>query len=67
MTFSGANAFSTEEFIQDMRRLAIAIDAPFSEAVTSDMIELYGESFRRACVAWRITNQQNGTLNYRIF
>lgn len=67
MTVSELDNFSPERFLRDVKRICLAIDAPFSEATTRAVIEVYSRSFHNGAVLWRATNRQGDALNFRFY
>lgn len=62
-----STAFSAPKFLIDVTKLADKIQAPYSEARISEVLETFKECFKDAIVAWRTTDRPGDTLNYRIF
>lgn len=63
----GQDAFSESRFLEDLRDMCQALDAPFSEATTRKVLQIYSESFRRGAVNWRVTDRPGDALNFRFY
>lgn len=61
------DVFSEARFLEDLREMCLAIDAPFSEDVTKKVLQAYGPSFRRGAVNWRVTDRPGDYLNFRFY
>lgn len=61
-----ATAFSQEGFLNDIRKTAAAINAPYSEPAVREVLKAFEECFAEDAVLWRTTNRPNDKLNYRI-
>lgn len=61
------DAFSESRFLEDLREMCLAIDAPFSEDVTKKVLHTYAPSFQRSAVNWRVTDRPGDALNYRFY
>jgi 4-hydroxyphenylpyruvate 3-dimethylallyltransferase len=59
--------FSSRKFVDDVRHVCEAVGAPFSETNTRQVLDVYGPSFRRGAVLWRITNRPGDAVNYRFY
>lgn len=59
-------AFSQERFLNDIRKTAEAIDAPYSESAVLSVLKAFEEFILDEAVIWRTTNRPNDKLNYRI-
>lgn len=59
--------FSESRFLEDLREMCLAIDAPFSEDTTKKVLRAYGPSFRRGAVNWRVTDRPGDALNFRFY
>lgn len=59
--------FSRSKFVDDVRHVCEAVGAPFSEANTQKVLDVYGPSFRRGAVLWRITDRPGDAVNYRFY
>ncbi|KAG4437220.1 hypothetical protein IFR05_007309 [Cadophora sp. M221] len=59
--------FSPERFLEDTKRTAEAIGAPYSEAATKAVLEAYAQSFKDGAVLWRATNRPGDALNFRFY
>src|SRR5690349_20054427 len=59
--------FDTSEFLEDIRKTAAAIGAPFSESATKKVLDIYKEQFNEGGVILRTSNQPRAKLDYRFF
>lgn len=59
--------FNPAQFLKDIKRTSAAIGAPYSEAATGKVVEVYGQSFHDGAVLWRATNRAGDALNYRFY
>lgn len=62
-----SGTFSPSAFLQDVRRVCETVGAPFSEANTRKVLDVYGPNFRRGAVLWRITDRPGDVVNYRFY
>lgn len=66
----GLNAsvsFSPITALEDTKRLAAAIGAPYSEPKTLKILNTFEECFKGAAVVWRTTDRAGDTLNFRAY
>jgi hypothetical protein len=59
-------AFSEERFLNDVRKTAAAINAPYSEHAVLEVLKAFKECLTDEAVIWRTTSRPNDKLNYRI-
>ncbi|KAL2826732.1 prenyltransferase-like protein [Aspergillus pseudoustus] len=59
--------FSKARFLTDLKTICTALNTPFSETTTSQILTTFKESFSRGAVLLRTTDQPNGDLNYRVY
>ena len=67
MALTESSAFSSERFLQDIRKTANAIHAPYSETATLTVIKTFEKCFEEGAVIWRTTNRPSDRLNYRFY
>ncbi|KAH8585611.1 prenyltransferase-like protein [Bisporella sp. PMI_857] len=61
------SVFSSSQFLQDIKKTAQSIGAPYSEAATLTVIKIYEDCFKEGAVIWRTTNRPDDRLNYRFY
>ncbi|KAL4887251.1 prenyltransferase-like protein [Aspergillus karnatakaensis] len=61
------SAFSAERFLTDLEQACKALNVPYSEAATRQVLSTFHTSFHRGSVLWRTTDQPDGALNYRVY
>ncbi|KAI9642507.1 hypothetical protein NHQ30_009312 [Ciborinia camelliae] len=59
--------FDQSCFINDIKNLSAAINAPYSESTTSKVLSVFSHSFHNSAVVWRATDRQGDALNYRFY
>lgn len=60
------SGFLRSRFLEDVRKTAAAIGAPFSESVTEKALDIYADQFSDGAISLRTTNRQNPGLDYRV-
>ena len=58
--------FLPSRFLEDVRKTAAAIGAPFSESVTLKVLDTFADQFNDGVVVLRTTNQPVARLDYRV-
>jgi hypothetical protein len=58
--------FSQERFLNDIRKTASAINAPYSDHAVLEVLKAFDECLTDEAVIWRTTSRPNDKLNYRI-
>ncbi len=58
-------AFSRSKFLEDVKKLADTLGAPYSEPAVLTVLKAFEECFKEATVIWRTTDRPGDTLNYR--
>jgi len=61
------SVFNSARFLQDIKRTADSIGAPYSEAATLNVIKTFEDCFKGGAVIWRTTNRPGDRLNYRFY
>ncbi|KAL3468982.1 prenyltransferase-like protein [Aspergillus californicus] len=61
------STFSETRFLTDIQNASAALNAPYSQKTTQEILTTFHESFTRGCVLWRTTEQPNADLNYRVY
>lgn len=59
--------FASSEFLEDIKKTAAAIGAPFDETTTGKVLDIFGEQFNEGGVILRTSNQPRAKLDYRFF
>lgn len=67
MGSTDSSAFSTPRFLQDLKKTAGIVTAPYSEDTTLTIIKTFENCFKEGAVIWRTTNRPNDRLNYRFY
>ena len=60
-------SFSSSKFLDDFKRTADAIGAPYSEPAILAVLKVFGECLNEGAVIWRTTNRPRDVLNYRFY
>ena len=60
-------SFSSSKFLDDFKRTADAIDAPYSEPAIAAVLKVFEECLQEGAVIWRTTNRPLDALNYRFY
>ncbi|KAB8298687.1 hypothetical protein EYC80_000864 [Monilinia laxa] len=59
--------FDQSRFLDDIRNLSAAINAPYSESTTINILSVFSHSFHNGVVLWRATDRLGDALNYRFY
>lgn len=59
--------FDSSRFLNDIRTLSAAINAPYSESTTLRVLAVFYHSFHNGVVLWRATDRAGDALNYRFY
>ncbi|MAR13547.1 MAG: hypothetical protein CL681_26685 [Blastopirellula sp.] len=62
-----ATQYDPDQFLQDLRTAAAAIDAPFDETAVRTTLEVFDAEFRRCVVQMKATCQPDSGVYYRFF
>ncbi|KAF7885732.1 uncharacterized protein EAF02_004241 [Botrytis sinoallii] len=64
---SETSKFDQSRFLNDIRILSAAINAPYSESTTRKILSVFSDSFHDGVVLWRVTDRLGDALNYRFY
>ncbi|KAJ8067981.1 hypothetical protein OCU04_003561 [Sclerotinia nivalis] len=64
---SKSSKFNQLRFLDDIRNLSAAINAPYSEPTTLKVLSIFSHSFHNGVVLWRVTDRPGDALNYRFY
>lgn len=66
-TTNSSGNFSPSTFLEDIKKLAHTLGAPYSEPAILKVLEVFEECFKDAVVVWRTTDRPGDALNYRLY
>lgn len=61
------SAFDSARFLDDYRKTAAALGAPYSESIVQETLNSFDGCFDEGMVIWRSTSRPNDKLNYRFY
>ncbi|PYH97268.1 hypothetical protein BO71DRAFT_468204 [Aspergillus ellipticus CBS 707.79] len=61
------SAFDQPQFLNDFKKTADAIGAPYSETAILDTLKTFETCFKEGAVIWRTTNRPRDPVNYRFY
>ena len=60
-------SFSPSKFLEDFKKLADGLGAPYSEPAILAVLKVFEGCFEEGVVIWRTTNRPGDVLNYRFY
>ncbi|KAK1751939.1 prenyltransferase-like protein [Echria macrotheca] len=61
------SVFNQEQFLQDYKKTAAVLDAPYDESIVAGTLNSFGNCFTEGTVIWRATSRSTDKLNYRFY